>query len=123
MNPIIDENFWLNMGVNFWSKKKIKQCRLNINNRRKFKQMFGCTPTVLGECWVLLSKNSEMEDLRPEHLLWACLFLKVYSKESIHATMAGCCEKTFRKYVWAVIIAISDLEPYIVSNTIIIIDS
>ncbi|KAH9095723.1 hypothetical protein LEN26_017765 [Aphanomyces euteiches] len=38
------------------------------------------------------------------------MFLKVYATESIHATLAGVDEKTFRKWTWQWIEALADLQ-------------
>ncbi|KAH9118088.1 hypothetical protein LEN26_012265 [Aphanomyces euteiches] len=47
---------------------------------------------------------------RDEHLLWAMLFLKVYSSENVHATIAAVDEKTFRKWSWAILEALASLN-------------
>ena len=52
----------------------------------------------------------ELPFFQPKHLLWTLLFLKGYSTENIHAQMAGCSAKTFRKWVWFTIDKLSNIE-------------
>ena len=55
--------------------------------------------------------------VKPVHLLWALLFMKVYAEESIHAGLVGGVdEKTFRKWVWIFVQEISYLEDEVVSR-------
>ncbi len=37
-------------------------------------------------------------------------FLKVYGKESTNAILCKCSDRTFRKFTWKVLFALSDLE-------------
>ena len=45
-----------------------------------------------------------------KHLLRAILFMKEYAKERVHASMCKCDEKTFRKWSWRFVEAISYLD-------------
>ena len=116
----MDESFdtiryWYEFGMEFCSKKKASYRHKSDSHMRTFKQWFGCSPAVLMKCWLLLVKYNRLESgATPSHLLWACLFLKVYGKESIHAALAGCDEKTFRKWSWTMIEAIAYLESEVV---------
>ena len=56
-----------------------------------------------------------LEGARPEHLLWALLFLKLYELEPVNASLARCDEKTFRKWSWLFVEAIGDLDYIYVS--------
>jgi len=107
------EKYWYETGMRFLNRSAHFKYRKNTSIRT-FKQNFGCSPLVLMKCWDLLCGHSSLRGKKPIHLLWTCLFLKVYAKESINATMAGCDEKTFRKHTWDMIYAISDLEPEVV---------
>ncbi len=88
------------------------------NALRTFRSFFGVSPTVLSKCWELLTSgncdgyNGKMQ---PKHLLWACMLLKVYGVEQVHARMAGCSVRTFRKWSFDLIEAIASLLPDVVS--------
>ncbi|KAG9407624.1 hypothetical protein AC1031_002342 [Aphanomyces cochlioides] len=78
-------------------------------NTRRFYAMFGISAELCYAIWQAL------EDKRPpnsdvKHLLWRLMFLKVYGSESVHATIAGTDEKTFRKWCWLYVALISELD-------------
>ena len=82
----------------------------------RFKATFGTTPTVCCIIWDLLITTEYLPDNgRPFHLLWALMFLNLYCAESVHAALADCDEKTFRKWSWLFVDAISYLEDQTVS--------
>ena len=64
-----------------------------------------------------MSKKSILFKARPQHLLWALMFLKMYASTSVNASFARCDEKTFRKWCWKVIEALSSLALDHVSQT------
>ena len=77
---------------------------------RKFRSFFGASSKVCALLWHFVDL-SEYPSAAPKHLLWALLFMKIYSTEDIHASMAGGVDpKTFRKWTWIVVRAIADLE-------------
>ncbi len=110
--------------------KKLNSFKYNTENNRVFKQNFGVSPLVLFKCWSLLMKHCDKllikpslttpnkRILAPKHLLWTCLFLKSYGKESTNSSIAGTTQKTFRLWVWTVVKQISALEPYVVSDMV-----
>ncbi len=62
---------------------------------------------------------------RPEHLLWALYFLKVYPKQGPGCSTVGASNdaidpKTHRKWVWVFIEAISELVVVVVSFLIVV---
>jgi hypothetical protein len=75
---------------------------------RRWLSFFGVEPIVCAETWNTLKiavndpDDPELENSRPEHLLWALLFLKKYGSEADMAHIAGgdsvVDEKTFRKW-------------------------
>jgi len=99
--------------------KKIPQ--MNDNNLRFFKENFGVTPDVMLKCWNLLihhgayEQGSPLLGIKPKHLIWTCLFLKVYGKEGTHCALCKCDPKTYRLWVWKIVRAISKVEPHVVS--------
>ena len=108
------DEFWLRLGNEYILGKPCNDCPTNI---RTFRQNFGCSPLVVKLCWrLLLDCTTVTKCAKPVHLLWACLFLKVYGKESTHSSLVRCSDKTFRNWAWKFVYAISDLEPYVVSK-------
>jgi len=59
--------------------------------------MFGITPEIASDMWGIIPRVRYGE---PKHMLWACMFLKLYTTETIHSSLAGCNEKTFRKWAF-----------------------
>ena len=64
---------------------------------RRFYSLFGLSPTSVADLWKLLPK---IPGGKPRYLLWGLLFLKLYDTEHVLSSLAGCDEKTFRKWVW-----------------------
>lgn len=75
----------------------------------RYRCLFGCSPLLCSKLWLLLeSDDAAMQfGVKPKHLLWALLFLKLYLPFRASAPMVGCSEKTFQKWVWAVIETLS----------------
>jgi hypothetical protein len=102
---------------------------------RRFHSCFGAHPKVVSSVWDLIDPfHTPIYDYdgvllpnpKPEHLLWACMFLKLYTTESINATMAAgfstaVDEKTFRKWSWAFIHHIAELESDLVSLKLVVV--
>ena len=71
--------------------------------------------------WTMLVENELLEeDFEISHLLWAMYFLKCYPQTeegcSAAASENGAVDpKTWRKHIWPVIYALSDLESAVVS--------
>ena len=76
---------------------------------RRFSALFGTTPAVCSTVWNLLLEKIPQSS-RPEHLLWAFLFLKVYAIEHVNCALVQADKKTWRKWVWTVVEAISNLQ-------------
>ena len=83
----------------------------------RFKATFGVSTTVCAKVWGLVDPKNTMDNKpSPSHLLMALMFLKLYCSENVHSTIAGVDEKTFRKWAWLFVEAISYLEPEVVSK-------
>lgn len=81
------------------------------SHMRRFRASFGTSPFICASIWNKLDDASTLPmDARPKHLLWAMLFLKVYAAENVSAPMCGCDEKTWQKWVWSMLEAVSELE-------------
>ena len=86
---------------------------------RRYRAFFGTSSIVTSSIWVRLNQADLLpKNGLPAHLLWGQLFLKIYASEEIHAGLAGVNEKTFRKWSWLFIKAISYLESRTVSSIV-----
>jgi len=89
--------------------------------RRLFREFFGTTTSVVENLWALLARDSLVpRGGRPKHLLWALHFLKAYPKQGpgcavVGGTNGAVDPKTHRKWVWAFVDAIAELEIVVVS--------
>ena len=84
----------------------------------QFHEVFGCRPLVALALWSLMFAESMVRNASIVHMLWALVFLKVYSKETTMSSMAGGIdEKTYQKWVWQLVSLIADLEPVVVRIT------
>jgi len=80
---------------------------------RKFRALFGVTPATCAYAWDRII-NSIPDGGRPEHILWTCMFFKVYATEDAHSTLTNADPKTFRKWVWHFITLLYAMLPSIV---------
>ena len=76
--------------------------------RRRFAALFGVTPAVCSSAWDLM-RGSLPRSAKACHLLWTLLFLKAYAVEHVNAAIANVDEKTFRKWCWEIVGALSYL--------------
>jgi hypothetical protein len=95
-----------------------QQQALKVVEARRFTAMFGIMPVVCVDIWCRLGNDTETLDkngANPVHLLWALMLLKLYATEVVLAvTIAGCDEKTFRKWSWHFVRGLADLEGSVV---------
>ena len=94
-----------------------KQTKCLTTLVRRFASRYGCTPRHMYLVWAKLF----IYDLLPpgskyKHLLMALHFLKVYGNEACLSVTFDITEKTFRKWTWLFIDAMSDLSKYEVSH-------
>ena len=78
---------------------------------RNFVAAFGTTINTVHLLWTLLDvRNEGPPGAQVVHLLWALMFLKTYDYES---NIAGHCKvhrDTYRKWLWAMLKRISNLD-------------
>lgn len=91
---------------NFQSKACGLQCRKAL---LRFKTLFGVVPLVCAWLWTKLSENLPSKG-QPVYLLYALLKLKTYASDSVCAIISSCDEKTFRRWCWPFIHALSRLS-------------
>ena len=86
-----------------------------------FVAYFGTTPQVCMYLWAYMMRYDYIPAHGcPPYLLWALMFVKLYSTETVLAHMVGVTEKTYRKWVWLFLRAITKLESKVVSIIAII---
>ena len=99
-----------------WGRNRNRERAISTENR-EFRAHFGCGPTVCLTLWNLLDKTGYLpKGGRLEHLLWALLFMKMYSSQLVMRNLVGGVDDdTFRKWTDLFIEAIARLEPMVVS--------
>ena len=80
-----------------------------IVQRRRFRALFGATPSVCASAWGSMHASLPRA-ANASHFLWGLLFLKTYSSEHVSSAIAGVDEKTFRKWCWIIVSALSSLQ-------------
>ena len=75
---------------------------------RRFRSFFGVTPDLCTDLWGLAC-DSLIPTCLPMHFLWTFMFLKQCRTEEQNASIAGCDEDTFRRWVWYVLSVVPDL--------------
>ena len=77
---------------------------------QRFRSLFGASSGVAAHVWnrVMPSVNKRTH---PKHLLWALVFLKVYSTEEVHCSIVGWPDvQTFRYWSWYYIARVAALK-------------
>jgi hypothetical protein len=82
---------------------------------RRFKAHFGVSPFIASCIWNRMLDENTLPTLKarpmmPKHLLWALMFLKLYSTEEVLCRKCGTTEKTFRRRVWLMLCSIATLD-------------
>jgi hypothetical protein len=85
----------------------------------RFVSWFGAEPIYLSITWNKLVKSGWLKnagrEAKPEHLVWAFMWLKCYSTTEIHSAQACVDEKSFRDKVWFYVEGIAHLDKSVVS--------
>ena len=77
---------------------------------RKFRSFFGTCPEVCLDVWNRLKPYDNVHvDSKPKHLLWGSMLIKVYATDEALSSLAKADEKTFPKWAWKFIVAVSDV--------------
>ena len=85
---------------------------------RKFRSHFGTCPAICAELWQMIDPQEFINRFaRPEHLLWGLMLMRVYATEEVLSGIAGVTEKTYRKWAWKFVQAVSDLSYTLVSES------
>ena len=84
---------------------------------RAFRSFFGALVGCLAMIWSLLGDNHNRKlSFGQNHFLWAYMWLKQYSTETVLSGIVGCSEKTFRNRVRQVLAEINRLYSDVVSD-------
>lgn len=111
--PISADRF-LVLGIEHILGKSVGELELA---RRRFVSTFGTDPIVVTVVWrLLLPWRQRQRGIKPQHLLWALMFMKLYTVETTVSSMAGVTEKTYRKWAWRFVEAIGRLSGKVVST-------
>ena len=99
-----------------WSRDNSENRSLG-SEERDFRSMFGCGILVASKLWNILVRFGLLPERGElKHLMWTLCFLKTYAKSSALAKLCrGADAKTIRYWNWQFILALSNLEPHIVS--------
>ena len=85
-------------------------------SQRKFRAYFGATSAICADIWQMINPREEISSfVKPIHLLWGLMLMKVYATEEVLSGIAGVTEKTFRKWAWKLIKEVSTLSYSLVS--------
>ena len=86
---------------------------------RKIRATYGASVPVLARLWQMVQDNdNDNNKIRLMHFLWGMRFLKSYKSDDIASSEAGCSPKTWRKWAWRVITALSELHINVVSKVL-----
>ena len=80
---------------------------------RTFVELFGVKWHICAIIWQDIYPTlfpTHQNNIKTKHLLWCLLFMKRYSKGKADAQTAGVTMKTFRKWVWIVMVAIAECD-------------
>ena len=86
------------------------------SERRLFRATLGASFRTISELWNMLDPiNQISRQVKPQHLLWTLVFLKVNKTEPIHLNITGCKSRdTFRDWVKRFAEAIVSLESRVI---------
>lgn len=82
--------------------------------QQAYKSLFGCNSTIIATIWMEIQPLVD-DCVYRKHLLWALIYLKVYSTEFVHCCMVGWpTPKTFREKSWHVVECIADIKTKVI---------
>ena len=87
------------------------------DRERRFRSFFGASSRLVAILWNKIEKSGISEPgAKPKHLLWALLFLKVYSTIEVHCSIVGWpSAKSFSKWSWYFVKRIAELKDDLIS--------
>lgn len=108
----VEPNAFICLALDIMARRPGRTNGSMIGKLRRFRSFFGVSPEICSRLWGMLDPCATMENgAVPEHLLWALMFMKIYATNSVLcALVGGVDEKTYRKWTWIFVNAISYLE-------------
>ena len=80
----------------------------------KFRSFFGAPIKVIAKVWNMIQPLDDTY-AAPKHLLWALVFLKVYSTTEVHCRIVGWPDpKTYRKWCWYMLEQVAELKDRVI---------
>ena len=92
------------------------------SRERDFRAMFGISVGSAVFIWNLLHFDS-IPKLRPKHFLWGQMTLKLYTNQTVMASIAKATRKTFRKWAYRSIRILSNSAGDVVSYILVAINN
>ena len=109
---------FISIGNDMMGWRQLSSSASNLTTAmRQFRSAFGINLLICRHVWNMIGRIAPHNIIwlaNPKYLLWAFLFLKRYDSTEINAAIAGVDEKTYRKWSWAYIELIAELD--VVSN-------
>ena len=120
INMYVSKGMFDLYAVKFFTNQNIswafdKPSRLS---ERKFKSLFLFSVEEVTELWEFFEDTNKraLPFHKPEHLLWALYYLKVYPTWDQMSLTTGITEKTLRKWVSIVVKYLSEIENWVRTN-------
>ena len=109
----MDESFFLRLAAPILDRDANPE---GHGANKHFRRFFGVSPIVVALAFDLLVLHGLLppEGL-PIHLLWACGFVRQYSRESVLTSLYGACMNTIRHHMWPMVMALAALTNVVVS--------
>ena len=80
-----------------------------------FRSFFGASVSIVTLLWNMLVPLIDQRGAAPKHLLWALVFIKVYSTTAVHRRIVGWPDpKTYRKWSWYFLKKIASLKSNVI---------
>lgn len=108
--PLLDADHFQLLGNQLIGRQKHVAARMAME---RYRATFGCAPAVASMVWSMIVANTTtlLPGAKPEHLLWALMFMKLHCSESVLAILCGGVhEQTIRKWCWYFIAKIANLQ-------------
>ena len=107
-------SFWIRVGLEI-TYGQLAGDRCFTSELKSFRSLFFIAPSNCSLLWAKIKQQNLAPRAKPEHLLWALLWLKLYATDEVLAGILGVDEDTFRERTFEMVRAIQGLKPFYVS--------
>lgn len=83
----------------------------HLDKDKRFAWTFNATPVICAILWDQICPMVNVPGATPTHFMWTLLFMNLYPTDGMIKTLTGADPKTFRKWVWKFMDAMSDMTP------------